>query len=679
MARLPATVDEVRYLDAGRSLVNEGWKRPDTVLQGPLPFLANQLLLRGDLPRDWRGSPDEPGLLLWGRLGLLPFGLLAGWLLGVWARRVWGEAAGVGALALFATSPMLVGYGGLLLVDMAHTALVLATLYLLWRFLERPVWRRSVGVGIVLGASFATKYLALFNALPVVLIAGAGAAAHARSEGTGWGRALGRGTAVAATVGAAALIALHACYGFPGAAADLGPDAFESAFLTRLAGFPGAGALLALLPEPFLRGVDFQKAVGERPWTTYFEGRYGSGHPLFYLAAWAWKTPELASLLLLVAVPRVLAGARRSTAEARLALVLVPPFLVYGLYLSLGSSLQLGIRYVLPLLALAVLVSAAVLGPVRAARPRLAGVLLVGLAAASQLAATLRTWPNSIAYFNTIAGGELHAYRHFTNSNADYGQLIEVGLERMRERESAPFDPLRGSQGPRFGRYAIYVSMLSCPDPEDPSRSRHWLDPFDPIAHVGAAWYLFDVRPEEFERVAADPRTLEDLAGAYLGARRFDDAARIAARIGGERGSAFEQDLRAILAAERSGAGREELLAAADAWVERGQHHRARELMESEAATRCLEAPERVERVARCWSYDGELDTAIALLEGSPRSRSAELFLVRLYQRTARIEQAVAAVRRLGEGGALPREGVEEWIGRILEQGAGAPSAEEPR
>ena len=71
---------------------------------------------------------------------------------------------------------------------------------------------------------------------------------------------------------------------------------------------------------------------------------------------------------------------------------------------------------------------------------RITGVVLCALVAllAGQM---LCFFPNYLAYFNAIAGGPAHAYRHLVDSSLDWGQELpgrRTYLERARDRRD-PF------------------------------------------------------------------------------------------------------------------------------------------------------------------------------------------------------------------------------------------------
>ena len=87
----------------------------------------------------------------------------------LYARRLAGRAAGAFAALALLTMPRLFAHGHLVALDVPVTALTLATLYLIWRALERGTWTSAIAAGLVFGLALETK-LAAIIILPVFLI-----------------------------------------------------------------------------------------------------------------------------------------------------------------------------------------------------------------------------------------------------------------------------------------------------------------------------------------------------------------------------------------------------------------------------------------------------------------------------------------------------------------------------
>ena len=140
------------------------------------------------------------------------------------------------------------------------------------------------------------------------------------------------------------------------------------------------------------------------------------------------------------------------------------------LLFSLNSRVQIGVRFMLPLLAcLAVGVAAAVVhaGQSRGVRWRKILSVLVGAGLLSSAVAAVRVWPEALCYTNAAWGGTRTGYRLLSDSNYDWGQGL---LELAQWREGHAIEAIDfGTSGPirgrRYRRSAIcrYIITSGCP------------------------------------------------------------------------------------------------------------------------------------------------------------------------------------------------------------------------
>lgn len=573
-AAIDRTADEKIAWIAARLITGpQGWSLPQTWQQGPLALYVNRL----------GGTGDDltPALLVRARWCRGVFALLAGAGVFLWARRLFGDGAGLLALGAFALHPLVHGYGALITVDMAHAAGILGLVFLLARHAERPSLARAACAGAGLGACLGIKGLAALQA-PLVAVAVPLCLFLAARARCGRGTALTRAAAGLCLAAASALLALHACYGFRAGLPGLDPALYRSGAMPALLELPGLGHALRLLPRPFVLGADMYLWYAAQEYRPFLNGSFAPGHPSYYLWNILLKTPEPLLLLGALALGLRLGGwlARGSDPRVRQAVLLivfavVPPFL----YLSAVSQIQFGPRYVLPCLPLALVLCGGALGRGRPPPVARAALALGALWTAADVA---RQWPDGIGYMNRIGGGPAAGYRHFNDSSCDFGQLAVRGLAHLRADQGAGLAVLSLGAGPRFGPVGVRVRDLVVPDPEDPARPRHWLDPFEPVDHAGSSWLAFDVSPEAFGAAAAeaaDERVRADLAVALLGAGRAEEARAQLGSVSPRH--AREASRLSDLLAEHAAAPRDDALdlALARAWLDAGRADKAQALL----------------------------------------------------------------------------------------------------
>ena len=582
------TADESSYFNSGRIILRHGWVHLATRFQGPLGFFANQLFVEpfgGEFPPGGLSDFDaQRELILRGRLGTLPFALLASVLVLVWARRLFGDGGALLALLVVAFHPVLLGYSSLMLVDAQHAAMTLLVLYVLWRWLEARSPRLLIGLGAALGLALATKYLAVLLALVVGATVSVAAAWRARGLVA---RAAGALRAFL-VVALCAFATLHAAYLFRGGFAGRDAAAFQSPVVRGVVEVPVLGHAAALLPAPFLQGVDYQLVQSEAEWKPFLNGAFAPRQPLTYAFALLYKTPEVTLVCVLLALAlrgRCLFAAQGERAWRTAALAVLPFAGVYFVYLS-ASRMQLGIRYVLPLVPLLGLAAGALVWSPERRVPGPRFFVLLALLGAIHACELASSWPDWISYYNRAAGGQLRAFHHFRDTSNDFGQYRFDGPARLQARH-AELQLLGPRSGARFGKLAVDHDSLMF-DPQAPEGVPFtWLTWLEPLDHLGASWWVFELTPEAFEQEVArrDDATLRrDLALAYLGAGRRAEAEPHLAALEAE----LVAPLRRAMAAEdtvRARPERAELEALIEAWRDLGRADLDAALAEQHAAT----------------------------------------------------------------------------------------------
>jgi Dolichyl-phosphate-mannose-protein mannosyltransferase len=370
---------------------------------------------------------DAARLLLLGRLAVLMLGAALGLAVFWWGRRHFGVPTASLAFFLCVLSPDVLAHGQLVTTDLALALFMLLAVALFERATARSSPGRVLLAGAAAGAALATKFsgpvlVPILVSLAVLLVF-SGAVVQDRHGTPVEGR---RARAVhlslvLVSVAVVSLFVLWASYGFHG---KMSPDPAAEAKALAALGRPtsGTGEAAAalgetrLLPEAYVKGLVFvlDNAQGR---STFLSGRLSpTGFPHYFLVTFLLKTP----IPLLVLVVLGLATAPR--APARTTALLWIPVVVYGLF-AVTSRLQIGHRHLLPLypfLFVAAGRAVAVLG-LRPSRAK-AGAVALGVLCAWYGVGTLRVHPHYLAYFNEIAGGPSHGYRHLVDSNLDWGQ-----------------------------------------------------------------------------------------------------------------------------------------------------------------------------------------------------------------------------------------------------------------
>ena len=462
------TGDEIAHLTAGYSY----WKTDDYRLQpenGNLPQRWAAIpLLHGNFKfptldqNTWRTSDvwdmgfqwfftignDLEAMLREGRRMIALFGVMTGALVFIWARRLYGDAGGILAAALFAFCPTMLANGALVTSDMTATCMFLAAVTAFWAMAHRLVPSRVLVFGIALGLLCVSKFSAPLIA-PMCALAWAVRVSGSDALEAGWpfpalvvGRARVACALAAATLAACALAiaVIWASYGFRYAMFNH----FEPNRIRSLVGWDvledQGGPLVPvfrfvrsheLLPESYIYGFAHTWRFS-RYRKAFLNGDYRSyGWVQFFPYTTAVKTPlPLFGLIALSALAA--ASARRGWRQWHGRLYewspLLSLFSVYWVF-SLTSHLNIGHRHIMPVYPVMFVMAAGAVAWV-GRPPRWTG-LVVSALAVWFAAESVGIRPRYLAYFNEIVGPR-DAWRHVVDSSLDWGQDLPTVRDWLR-------------------------------------------------------------------------------------------------------------------------------------------------------------------------------------------------------------------------------------------------------
>lgn len=458
-----ATYDEVAYMKVAAARYRGGSQEAITRMGSPAGFWKFQqypafLVLDACGKSAWVDDPIAHQAKL---LPIVRLSSLWIWLCGFavtvcWSRSMYGAGAAIAAAWLYALSPNLLAHGSLVTMESPAVATLGLASFLFWRFLNEKKPLRLVVAGAALGLAFTCKFTAAAFAL---VFAGSWWIDELKERHRP-GRSILRVVAGMAGLVAVMLAADFAFTGF-----DLTPLSERRLAHPSLGSGPAKllGPLLEIpLPRDWV-GFANQMKHQAHGGPSYLCGeRRMKGWSYYYLIALAVKTPLAVGFL------AALRGwfARRLKRENKSDF---PPILValFLLLVSVGSSRNYGVRYLLPVAPAAIVWISGLARAGTAARVLLAaGVAGMGIATAS-------IHPYELSYFNALAGGPAGGKRILADSNLDWGQGLK-GLAKL-QRERPEFRDLTlfyfGDTPPRY--YGVigeaYVVGAAGPPPEMPA------------------------------------------------------------------------------------------------------------------------------------------------------------------------------------------------------------------
>lgn len=540
--RLSVTHDEYWHLPVGLLIYRTGRFDFDNI-NPPLARLwsALPLALSGSAAGDQQGAHDAFGYgdaflrahpedydrqFLLGRVMTVLLSVVTGIWLAAWSRELFGTRGGILTAALWAFCPNALANAGLVTPDAALTCAFIVTLHASWKFARQPTWRWGAWLGFCLGASQLVKFTALLL-LPLVVVAWGSIRWLRKSDTVILPVHFAKGTALWVMVLTISLFTLNAGYLFRGTGDAIASQSFVSRSLSWFNTAPGWVRRLPVpIPRDFLVGLDHQRQIMEGEHPVYLDGEWRTtGFPLYYFYALAYKTSHNVQLLLVLALFAWLIPGR-SSAPYPEALVWLSSI---GLLLGVASTsgMQLGLRYILPVLPLLYLL-AGQLPNWFTGKSGLFVRLLQGIAilAVVSLPLSVRIHPEFLAYFNELSGGVIEGRQHLLDSNLDWGQDLRALRDHLRTEKidkiglayfgmvppreyGIAYDLPPGHQ-PQPGRYAISANFVqgrphTIRDPEGKIRSAG-LDEFGyfrffkPKVRIGASIDIYEISLADVQR-----------------------------------------------------------------------------------------------------------------------------------------------------------------------------------
>jgi hypothetical protein len=436
-------------------------------------------------------GPDR--VLFWARLPLMLIAMLLGILVYAWGRHIVGPTAAVAAVLVYTLDPSVIAHAFLVTTDVGLAAFTVLLLLALWRYVHEPTTLRLIVCGVSLGAALCAKFSAVLL-LPVVGLLLLAALAWPPASNMKW-----RGDFTAR---------------LPSGAIAFGAMCVIAVVVIQAVYFFSKDPLL------YIHGLNLVDANHRPDAEAVIAGELHHRFIGYFAVAYFVKQPLAGIVLTLTGFVLLL----RSATVPRLGKVFL---LVPAAVLFAGPSLladPIGIRYIIPVLPIAHILSGLALATLIASRDKWRRGATAALTA-WLVVADAGVFPDHLSYFNELAclpsranrigidGGSRCGVYWLDDSNIDWGQSLrqlKTWADKTSEKRTIRyasiygFPPeaygLRTVQPPESellalpvpGLYAISASIVARLNalPEGSG----WELVRTPDAIVGHALYIYDVR-----------------------------------------------------------------------------------------------------------------------------------------------------------------------------------------
>jgi 4-amino-4-deoxy-L-arabinose transferase-like glycosyltransferase len=411
-------------------------------------------------------TPNDTSFLVisfWTRIPMIAFTVLFGAVIFLFARRLFGETAGVFALALFTLEPTVLAHGPLVHTDMTSAFALLLLAYSSYEYISHSSLRRAFWVGGAVGLAPLMKF-SMVAVGPLAILGIIGLLVFPSRFKLNRTAAFAHGAAIIFT----SLLVINAGYFF-NHRAFTGPD--NNWIVTSFHNYAGtalnaAHFLRYLVPTDFLLGTYWQiwhSAVGHAGSIFGRQGNFGWWY--YFPATFALKTTIP---FLLTSVAGIFWGLWRAVKhhDLRPLYVLIPFFMFTAL--AMESTINIGVRLYLPAYPFLFVISGALLDwLLRSGTRKVLGVTIVSVVLGWCAVEAVRTYPNYIPYMNELASTRPHWW-YLSDSNVEWGDCIPNLATYLHERGETKVRAAILGAWP-LGRYGIeYVDALAAPGTAQP-------------------------------------------------------------------------------------------------------------------------------------------------------------------------------------------------------------------
>jgi len=475
--------------NADRFKISFDSKMPVSVLNAFPRWAAAALRDHGWAPRLANALQAQQGT----RAGTIVAAFFLSLLIFVYAESLFGRMAGLFAQLLFTINPNIIAHSTVATTDLYVALGTVFFLYRLHRYLLSPSTKNAALTALAIALAQLTKFTAAY--LYFVLILALAAAVLQKRNRIEWRQAGGMLLlAIACT-----LIVINIGFVFDRPFRSLAQYSFRSETFQRLQQVPVLRGVPLPVPYAYVQGFDwlsYNNSTGRSfgNITLLNEARgpalpRSDGFPAYYLIAYLLKEPLGLQALLVLS----LIWAFRKRLPADLLAhegILLAAAAVFGIALSLFSKTQVGIRHILPVLAVFAVLSGGAFQSWASLSSRrkvqLAGcVAYVAISAGSY-------FPHMIPYFNEIVIDRRQAYRFLADSNLDWGQNAKVVEQFLKKNPDVVLNPEHRVAGRALVRANLLAGV-------NPAGANYFLreEGLKPVAHVGYAHFLFVLPPRQ--------------------------------------------------------------------------------------------------------------------------------------------------------------------------------------
>jgi hypothetical protein len=497
---LSDTADEAKHYRYGQNLLAGDATRFDDSKMPVSAWNALPARLAGFLPdgvlKTWLQK------FIVARMMTVLFSALVAFVVFSWARKMYGAAAGLSALALYIFDPNIIAHSQLVTTDIYAAGTTLFAVYGLWKFARERTWANGLLMAFFLGLSLIAKYTSIVL-LPLFILA---LVIYDWPQVRAAGRAViwkyaGKLIGYTFVAGLVSLLVINIGFLFNRSFTAFGDYKFSSDLFQQMQkASPALAKLPVPAPYPYLEGLDLvymREQTGFGYGRVYLLGQLseGKGFPGYYFVAFLLKEPIATQIMIVSALIAYFLHKKYARFRQN-ELFLFIPAAFFILYFNFFYNAQIGIRFYLVISPLLYIFAGSFFEgwPKFSLQQKVALFALFGYL----LVSTVSYYPYFLTYFNEVVWDRKTAYRYLADSNIDWEQGKLYLQDYLTAHPQADYTPLRKKPGLIVVGVNDLVGVTGLPGQYD------WLrENFEPVDSIANEYLVYRVSPQEFEQKCA--------------------------------------------------------------------------------------------------------------------------------------------------------------------------------
>jgi len=366
-------------------------------------------------------DPDTEQIVFLARLVATLLAIALGMLIFIWAKRLYGLNAGLLSLFLYCFCPDILANSGLATPDIGLAFFFFLASFCFFRYINRPDWKNLIISGVTMGLALSTKITSLLI-LPLSLALGIFGVltGHKCVDGKcnrNYKLTIPGFLLSFLLILIIATVTLNAVYFFKQPFQPLGTFSFLKKYHPQLLLSPFRNLMLPL-PKEYINAIFGTIRHLNQGHNAFLMQQFSrQGWWYYYLLAFVIKTTLPALILSALSLFFI---KKQGKLDIRNEIFLLLPILFFFLVLSVFKSVNIGLRYILPIYPfLYIFISG--LSVQRLSRKRLGRIAIVILCA-WHLYSSASIYPHYLSYFNELVGGAKNGHKFLIDSNLEVGQ-----------------------------------------------------------------------------------------------------------------------------------------------------------------------------------------------------------------------------------------------------------------